>query len=115
MSFVSNGFIFSIFFLIYLSPFYINCYFVLPFETVFIKDKTVNDTDYFTNLTQSELHVNFNIGSKKSDINLVLKMDKYGFLIYENAYDYNNSETYETFEPDFEDKMTKRYFVFTNT
>ena len=109
MSFVSNGFIFSIFFLIYLSPFYINCYFVLPFETVFIKDKTVNDTDYFTNLTQSELHVNFNIGSKKSDINLVLKMDKYGFLIYENAYDYNNSETYETFEPDFEDKMTTNW------
>ena len=92
MSFVSNGFLISVFFLVYLSSFKINCYFVLPFETIFIKDKTVTDTDYFTNLTQSELSVNFNIGSKKEEIKLVLKMDKYGFLIYENTYDYNNSE-----------------------
>jgi hypothetical protein len=105
MSFVSNGFLISVFFLVYLSSFKINCYFVLPFETIFIKDKTVTDTDYFTNLTQSELSVNFNIGSKKEEIKLVLKMDKYGFLIYENTYDYNNSETYETFTPDFEDNM----------
>ena len=42
------------FFLVYLSSFKINCYFVLPFETIFIKDKTVTDTDYFTNLTQED-------------------------------------------------------------
>ena len=32
-------------------------------------------------------------------------MDKYGFLIYENAYNYNNSKTYEKLIPDYEDNL----------
>ena len=114
MSFLSNGFITSIIFLIYLHSVYINCYFVLPFETLFIKDKTINDTDYFTNLTQSELLANFNIGSEKEPIKFVLKMDKYGFLIYEKAYDYSNSNTYETFQPDYEDNMRTNWVPSCN-
>ena len=105
MSIFSNEFLISKFFIIYLFFSNINCFFVIPFETIFIKDKTINDTDYFTYLTQTELSVNFSIGSKKEELKLVLKMDKYGFLIYENAYNYKNSKTYEIYEQDFEENL----------
>ena len=100
-----NLFFTSIISLIYLSFFSINCYFEIPFETVFIKDKTQTESDYYTNLTQSELVIKFNIGSKEENIQSIIKMDKYGFLIYEDAYNYNKSQTYESFIPDYEDNM----------
>ena len=64
MSIFSNEFLISKFFIIYLFFSNINCFFVIPFETIFIKDKTINNADYFTNLTQTELVINFTIGSK---------------------------------------------------
>ena len=114
MSIFSNEFLISKFFIIYLFFSNINCFFVIPFETIFIKDKTINNTDYFTNLTQTELVINFTIGSKKEELKLVLKMDKYGFLIYENAYDYKNSETYEIYKQDFEDHFKTNWVPGTN-
>ena len=105
MSFLTNVFIIGIISLIYLSSFYIKCSFILPFDTIFIKDKTIEKYDYYTNLTQNELYINFSIGSNKEEIKLVLKMDKYGFLIYENAYDYNNSKTFEKYVPDIDENI----------
>ena len=104
MSF-SNLILFTIISLIYLSSFKIKCYFVFPFESTFIKDKTVNQTDFFTNLFQYEPYINFKIGSNQENIRAILKMDKYGFLIYENAYSYKNSDTYEELTPDFEENL----------
>ena len=104
MSF-SNLILISIISLIYLSTFKTKCYFIFPFESTFIKDKTIKDTDFFTNLIQNELFINFNIGSNEENIRAILRMDKYGFLIYENSYNYNNSKTYEKLIPDFEDNL----------
>ena len=73
---------------------------VLPFNTMFIKDKTIEETNYFSNLTQTELYVNITLGSKKESIKSILKMDKNGFIIYEKAYNYKNSSSYETFDKD---------------
>ncbi len=39
-----------------------NSYVVLPFNTMFMKDPRINETDYFTNLTQNILYVNFSVG-----------------------------------------------------
>ena len=78
-----------------LNSYKINCFVVLPFDTIFIKDKTITETNYFSKLTQLELYVNFTIGSKNETIKSVLKMDKSGFIIYEKAYNYSNSSTYE--------------------
>ena len=103
MSF-SKFFLIYIISLIYLS-YFSNCHFVFPFDTIFIKDKTINDTDYFTNLTQNELYINFSIGAKEENIKAILKMDKYGFLIYENAYNYGESTTYEIFYPDVDENI----------
>ena len=75
-----------------------NNFIVLPFNTIFIKDKTLNEGNYFSNLTQIDLCVNFSIGSNKENIKCILKMDKTGFIIYENAYNYENSTSYENFE-----------------
>ena len=104
MSF-SNLILTLIILLIYLSSFKINCYFVFQFESTFIKDPTIKEADFFTNLFQNELYINFNIGSNKENIKAILKMDKYGFLIYENAYNYGNSKTYEKLIPDFEENL----------
>ena len=83
-----------------LSLYKIQNFVVLPFDTIFIKDKTLTETNYFSNLTQSEIYVNFTIGSNKDPIKCVLRMDKNGFIIYENAYDFINSTTYEKFDKD---------------
>ena len=97
MSFSRYSLITTVFFL---SIYKIKSFIVLPFNTIFIKDKTVEETDYFSNLTQSELYVNLTIGSKEESIKCVLKMEKNGFIIYENAYDFRNSSSYETFDKD---------------
>lgn len=78
----------------------IKSFIVLYFDTLFIKDKTIEEIDYFSNLTQTELYVNLTIGSKKESIKFILKMEKHGFIIYEKAYGYKNSSSYETFDKD---------------
>ena len=83
-------------FLLSLSINKINSYVVLPFNTMFMKDPRINETDYFTNLTQNILYVNFSVGSKKKEIKVAIKGDKNGFLIYQKAYEYLNSDSSES-------------------
>ena len=78
----------------------IKSFVVLTFDTIFVKDKTIEEKDYFSNLTQTELYINITLGSKKESIKCVLKMEKNGFIIYEKAYDFNNSTSYEKFDKD---------------
>ena len=84
--------------ILYLNSNKINCFVVLPFDTIFIKDKTIIQSNYFSDLTQTELYVNFTIGSNNEKIKSVIKMDKSGFIIYEEAYNYTNSSSYEKFD-----------------
>ena len=91
-----TNFFTSIIFLLSL-PKIIN-FIVLPFNTIFIKDKKIEETNYFSNLTQTELSVNITLGSKKESIKSILKMDKNGFIVYEKAYNFKNSSSYETFD-----------------
>ena len=92
-----SSFIF-IFIILYLNSAKINCFVVLPFSTIFIQDKTIIQSNYFSDLTQTELYVNFSIGSNNETIKSVIKMDKSGFIIYEEAYNYTNSSSYEKFD-----------------
>ena len=91
-------FIYITILILYLNSNKINSFVVLPFNTIFIKDKTIFQTNYFSDLTQTELYVNFTIGSNNETIKSVIKMDKSGFIIYEKAYNYTNSSTYEKFD-----------------
>ena len=49
---------------------------------------------------QNELYVNLSMGTPKQEFKSVLKMDKYGFLIYNDALNYNLSTSYEEVEED---------------
>ena len=89
---------FFIFVFDFLFSYKINNFVVLQFNTIFIKDKTLTEENYFSNLTQNELYVNFYIGSKNESIKCVLKMDRHGFIIFEDAYDFRNSSTYQKFD-----------------
>ena len=95
--------------IIFISSIYeIQNFVALPFNTIYLKDKTSNEKNYFSNVTQSDLCVNFTIGSKNESIKAVLKMEKYGFIIYEKAYDYENSSSYETFDKDVQIRWIPR-------
>ena len=74
----------------------INCFYIIPFDTIYIKDETINETDnYLNDLMQNELYVNLSMGTPKQDLRVILKMDKFGFIIYEDAIKYNLSQSYE--------------------
>ena len=80
---------------------FINNFYVLPFDTIIIKDETIINTDYHTNLTQSELFVNLNMGNPKQEFKSILKMDKYGFIIYEGALKFNLTSSLEKVDEEF--------------
>ena len=79
---------------------YINNFYVLPFDNILVKDETINSSDYHSYLTQNELYVNLSIGTPKQDFKAVLKMDKYGFIIYENALNFKLSTSLEEIDED---------------
>ena len=79
---------------------FINNFFVLPFETVYINDETISGKEYNDLLFQNELYVNLSMGTPIQNIKAILKMDKYGFIIYEDAYNCNISSTYEIVDED---------------
>jgi len=97
MSFFKELFV-TIIFTLFLTV--IKSFIILHFDTLFIKDKTIEETDYFSNLTQTELYANLTIGAKKELIKFILKMEKHGFIIYEKAYNNKNSPSYETVDKD---------------
>ena len=96
--------VYTIFYSIfYISFFFIissNCFLVLPFNTIFIKDNSINDNDFHSILIQNEIYVNLSIGTPKQNFISILKMDKYGFIIYENAFNYSLSDSYESVDED---------------
>ena len=71
----------------------INCFFVLPFETIYVKDNTIKTQDYYNILFQNELYCNLSIGNPIQNIKSLLKMDLSGFNIYQGAYNHNLSTT----------------------
>ncbi len=73
----------------------LNCFYALPFETIFIKDETIEQNDFHTNLIQNELFINLTMGKPEQQFKSILKMDVYGFIIYENALNYSLSNSYE--------------------
>ena len=98
--YINNYFYFKIIESVYIIEF-ITSFYVLPFETIYVKDETINNTnDFITDLMQNELYVNLSMGTPKQDFKAIIKMDKYGFIIYEDAYNCNISSTYEIVDED---------------
>ena len=74
----------------------INSFFVLPFETIYVKDNTIRIQDYYSILFQNELYCNLSIGNPIQNIKSLLKMDLSGFNIYQGAFNHNLSTTSKT-------------------
>ena len=70
-------------------------FFILPFNTIYIKDETIKVEDYYNKLFQNELYVNLSIGNPKQNIKTLLKMDSSGFILYEGAFNHNSSLSIE--------------------
>ena len=71
---------------------------ISPFDTIYINDETIIGNDYHDKLFQNELYINMSIGTPIQFFKSILKMDKYGFIIYEDAFNQNLSSTYEIIE-----------------
>ena len=83
-------------FFLFLSFKLINCFYIIPFDTIYIKDEAINETNnYLNDIMQNELYMNLSMGIPQQDLRVVLKMEKTGFMIYEDALKYNLSESYE--------------------
>ena len=75
---------------------YSNCFVAFPFDTIFMKNSSISpQNDYRAQMLQNELYVNVSLGSPPQNIKLILKMDLYGFVIYNGAFNRNLSNSYE--------------------
>ena len=69
--------------------------YILPFKTVNIgANNTLLEEDFLSNILSRYLSTNFIIGSNKEKIKAVFNMSQIGFYIYDSAYDYNNSNSF---------------------
>ena len=73
----------------------VNNFFVLPFETIYVKDQSIDNNTYYNILFQNELYVNLSIGNPPQNTKSLLKMEISGFEIYQGAFNYNLSSTSE--------------------
>ena len=73
----------------------LNNFIVLPFETLFIKDQTINKSDYYSILFQNELYTNLSIGNPPQNVKSLFKMELSEFSLFEGAFNYNLSSTSE--------------------
>ena len=80
----------------------IHNFYVLPIETIFIKDKDIQKEDYYNILFQNELYTNLSIGEPRQTVKSLIKMDGSGFLLYNGSYNYSLSSTVDGIEPNLE-------------
>ena len=93
MSYKQKYYFFSIILIIFKASF---CFIALPFNTIFIRNDSCSPkNDYRAQMLQNELYVNFSLGNPSQNITSILKMDLYGFLIYNGSFNKNLSSTYE--------------------
>jgi len=85
------------FFLIFIFLFQFSFSFIaLPFSTIFIKNDSITPkNDYRAIMLQNELYVNISLGNPIQNVTSILRMDLYGFLIYNGSFNRNISKTYE--------------------
>ena len=69
----------------------INSFFILPFETIYIKDESIKTDEYYDKLFQNELYTNLSLSIPVQNIKTLIKMDSSGFILYEGVFDHNSS------------------------
>jgi hypothetical protein len=73
-----------------------NTNYFLPLKTINIySNESAIKQDYLSKIYSSYLYTNFIIGSNDEEIKALINMSQVGFFIYENAYNYNSSSSFE--------------------
>ena len=83
--------------------------YILPlYTTNIIANESTIKKDYLSKIYSSELYTNLIIGSNKEEIKGIINMTHHGFFIYENAYNYNSSSS---FNIDSSGKLYEKYLA----
>lgn len=85
-----------------------NTNYILPFHTkqIYYNESLIKQ-DYLSKIYSSKIYTNFIIGSNKEEIKAIINMSQVGFFIYDNAYDYNSSSS-------FNQEFKSKYFYKRN-
>ena len=71
--------------------------YILPFTTVNIGiDQSLLNEDFLSNILSRHLCTEFIIGSNKEKIRSTINMSQIGFYIYDKAYNYNSSSSFQS-------------------
>ena len=93
MSFRQKYYFLILIFIIFNTSF---CFIALPFNTIFTKNDSASPVnDYTSQMLQNDICVNFSVGNPGQNITAVLKMEYYGFSIFNSSFITNLSTTYE--------------------
>ena len=70
--------------------------YILPIHTINIYyNESIIMEDYLSKIFSEHLYTNFIIGSEKEELKALINMSQIGFFIYENAYNYNFSSSFQ--------------------
>ena len=80
--------------LIYLLFKQINNFYILPFDSILIKDELLNENlSFYDYLFQNELYTNLSIGTPSQNVKSIITFESKGFYIYQGAFNYSLSST----------------------
>ena len=80
--------------LIYLLVKQINNFYILPFDSILIKDVLLNENlSFYDYLFQNELYTNLSIGTPSQNVKSIITFESKGFYIYQEAFNYSLSST----------------------
>ena len=93
MSNKRNSYFFIVFFILVKTSF---CFIALSFNTIFMRNDSCSPkNDYRALIQQNDLYVNISVGYPSQKITSIIKMDLYGFLLYNTSYQTNLSKTFK--------------------
>ena len=103
-----NSIIFIYFkiYLLYISLFPVKSFLAFPFETINLQCN--QSSDYFSKIFSNDIYINLTLGTPNQKVKALLKMEFDEFLIYNSAYIYNESSTYQNLD---KNKQSYTYFL----
>ena len=99
-------FIYCSIYLLYISLFPVKCFLAFPFETINLRCN--QSSDFFSKIFSNDIYINLTLGTPNQQVKALLKMEFDEFLIYNNAYIYNESSTYQNLD---KNKQSYTYFL----
>ena len=93
-------------YLLYILLFPVNNFLAFPFGTINLRCN--QSSDYFSKIFSNDIYINLTLGTPNQMVKALLKMEFDEFLIYNNAYKYNESSSYQNLD---KNKQSYSYFL----